>query len=460
VKNKNTMINLRLTLWAAASCLALIAATPAAAETLSEALYTAVETSPRLGSAREQVSAARQALPIAWAEALPQISATASANKIERSETVPATFVREQPKYWVASLTTSTTLFSSGHVFASTREARQQIASAVASYRGAAQDFMLDVIQAYADVLFAQAVKDAQDRALQNFQEQYDYVSSNVVHGFLTKTDLAQAGARVEQARANVAQANAQMVRANETYVALVGHRPENLVAPAPLVGLPGDLPEAIEIAMRENPRLLAAQANTKAAEAARAAAIASGLPRITFETNNSVFEAIDKVNSRQQSEDTMSLRLTIPISNGGATAARSRQQRHLRNAARFDEAGTELNVHEKVTSSWASREASRATLAASNARVEAAELAQHGMLREQQAGLRTTIDVLNQEEELLSARVDLARAKRDLLLTDREVAAAIGRLAKLSFDTPPKSATGARGKTKLKASKKKKIRS
>lgn len=415
----------------------------ASGETLPEAMGTALATNPSLASARAQVRAVREALPLAWAEALPQVSGVASANQVLRGENTPAFTIREQPEYWIATLNTSTLLFGSGRVLASTRQARAQIVTALASYQELAQTLLLDVTRAYAEVIAARQAKAAQEQSLANLDEQLRYVSANVRQGFLTQTDLAQARARVEQARAGLAQADLQMVQATETYRRLVGHAPGELDPTPQLEGLPADLQAALDIAVDNSPSILAAIGALETADAAVDVAGASGRMRLTLDTQNSFFETIDQRNVREAGEDSVSVRLSVPLFSGGAISARTRQQRANRSAARYDLTNTQREVHERVSVAWSRVNAALATLNASGVRVEAAELAQRGMQREQQAGLRSVIDVLNQEEELLRARVDLYRAERDHLVAQRELAASVGRLAPLSLMETPAGERG-----------------
>ncbi|MFT3727225.1 MAG: TolC family outer membrane protein [Terricaulis sp.] len=430
---------MRTRLLSAAALAAMAICGNATAETLPEALTDALQSNPALSSQRAQLNAVRQELPLAWSEALPQISGSASANRQQTSESNFLLTVRQQPEYWIGTINSSTLLFGSGRVYSATNQARAQIASAVASYDNAAQDLMMQVVSAYGSVIFARSAKDAQERALANLQEQLRYVQANVDHGFLTRTDLAQAQARVEQARAGVAGADADLVQANETYLRLVGHPAGELETPDVLPNPPSDLETALDVAGRENPKIVAAESDVAAARAAIGVAAAQGRARVTFETSDSVFGGIDNHRFRDgQSEDTLSVRVTVPFFSGGANAARTRQQNYRHAATQYDLADTERKVHEDVSVAWANVAATRTTVTSSQSRLEAAELAQRGMVREQQAGLRTTIDVLNQEQELLSARVDLARAQRDALVADRQMAATMGRLAVESLPNGP----------------------
>ncbi len=413
---------------------AAVAAAPAGAETLAEATTAALETSPALAAERARLEAVRENEPLAWSEALPQITLDATAFDSRSTERTFSTGVRTERNYWVGTIRTSTLLFGSGRIWSSTRQARAEIASAVARYQDAAQNLMLDVTRAYSDVRLAQATLAAQEQAVANLSEQQRFVDANVRNGFLTRTDLAQAEARLAQARADLANANTRLVAANEAYRRLVGRPPTDLTLPNRLTDLPASLDMATEEAARENPAIVAQEATYRARDAAVGRADAQGRLRVFLETNNSQLDVIDDdINRREEAEDTASVRLSMPIFSGGATRARMRQERYERQAASFDVVETRRRVHEAVNVAWSDLNGARARLEASSARLEAAELANRGVRREQEFGQRSVFEVLDQEQELLAARVAYAQAERDLVVAERELAARVGRIAVLS---------------------------
>lgn len=423
--------------------------TPGYAQTLEEETRATIATSPVLGAERARLEAVREARPIAWSELLPQITLEGSGVDAERSELGPVrtrTQIRELPDYWVASIRSSTLLFGSGRVLATTRQARAQIASAVALYQNAVQSLALELAQAYGDSRFARATLEAQEQTLTNLQEQERFARANQREGFLTRTDVAQAEARVAQASADLARARVNVIQADEAYMRITGRPPGALEAPASLSGLPESLDQALDVA-EGHPELVAAIANIEASEAAVDAAAANGRLRVFLETNHSRYDAIEsafdvprlttsplsrRLNYEEQSEHQVSLRLSVPLFSGGGIRARTRQQRHLRDAANYELADTQRRIREGAIVSFSQLAASRARLEASRIRLEAAELASRGVRREQQFGQRSMIDVLNQEQELLGARVGLAQAERDMMVAERTLATSVGLIAPL----------------------------
>lgn len=400
----------------------------------SEAMI-AISTSPTLAAERARVRAVREALPQAWSEILPQVSVDASAIEQDSTEDefTPAFTIREQPEYWIASVRASTLLFGSGRVLASTRQARAQIASAVALYQEAIQGAALEFTQAYAQTIFTREALLAQEELLTNLEEQVRFARANQREGFLTRTDVAQAEARAAQARADISRARARMIEATQFYARVVGHLPRELAPPPPLAGLPESLSDALARAEDDHPALVAAAAEVTAANAAVDLAAANGRLRLFLESSNSTFDAIGgSTDFNQEFESTVSVRVQVPLFSGGANRSRERQQRHVRDAARFGLLETQRRVNERVNVAWSDVEAARARVEASRIRLDAADLASRGARREQQFGQRSMIDVLNQEQERLSARVSMAEAERDLAISERALAAAVGTIAPL----------------------------
>jgi outer membrane protein len=121
--------------------------------------------------------------------------------------------------------------------------------------------------------------------------------------------------------------------------------------------------------------------------------------------------------------------RLNIPIYQGGEVAARTRQSKEQVGQRRLEADSVRDQVRAAVISSWGQLEAARAQVVASQAQVEAAETALTGVREEARVGQRTTLDVLNSQQELLNARVNLITAQRDRVVASYAVVQATGRL-------------------------------
>jgi outer membrane protein len=407
-----------------AALAALMPAT-AGADTLTEAMISAVDSNPTLAAQRQRLNATREALPQAWSEALPQISISGGAG---RSDAEINGVEGPNDEDWSASANASQLLFGSGRVAASTRGARAQIRGAVADYDGALQTLLLDVTRAYADVRQAQQVVAAGETTVSNLTRLLEYSQAQFDAGVVTRTDVAQAQARLAQARTQLVRAQALMAAAVQAYLRLVGRPPSDLQPPPMADHLPPDLANALDVAGRDSPLLRSAVADADAADAGVDSAAAQGRPRITLEAGQSIGADFDD-DTTESINDTVGVRVSVPIFQGGLIRSRTRQQRALRAASSLDLAATQRLVQEQVTNSWTALAASRAAVDSARDQLAAAELAYEGVTLEQETGLRATFEVLEQEQVLLDARLALAQAERDLVVAERALLASMGQL-------------------------------
>lgn len=411
------------------SLVALAVAMPvtAHADTLTEAMVSAVESNPTLAAARQRLNATREALPQAWAEALPQISVSGSATSSDRESDTPSPEDGRREN-WSASANASQLVFGSGRVLGTTRAARAQIRGAVADYDLATQTLLLDVTRAYADVRQAMAVVAARETTVSNLSRLYEYAQAQFEAGVVTRTDEAQAQARLAQARTQLVQAQGALAASVQAYQRLVGRPPADLQEPPATAGLPGDLGAALDIAGRESPVLAGAIADTEQADANVTVAAAAGRPRVTLEAGQSIGATFDDDDSDTNS-DSVGVRVSVPIFQGGAIRSRTRQQRALRAASNLDLAAAQRSVQESVTNAWTGLASARSAVTSAREQVQAAELAYEGVTLEQETGLRSTVEVLDQEQDLLTARLALAQAERDLVVAERQLLASVGQL-------------------------------
>lgn len=398
---------------------------PVAADTLTEAMTAALESNPSIEARRSRLEATRETLPQARAAALPSLSVSAGASASQRDGGGAPGSSNES---WSGSASASQLLFGSGAVAASTRQARAGIAGAEADYNGAVQTLLLNVTTAYAGLREAQAIVAARQRTLENLETQRRFAEARFNAGVATRTDLAQAQARLAQARTQLIQSQGALAGANETYMRLVG-RPAATLEPVPAAaGLPASLDEALRAGAEQSPTLVSARAAALSADAAVAASFAARGPRVSLEAGSSLGNDFGSSLSNSTS-DSVGVRVSIPLFSGGAASSRTRQARALRDAAGLEVAAAERQIRETVTTAWTSVDTARAAYASAREQIEAAELAYRGVTLEQEVGLRATVEVLDQEADLLAARLALAAAERELAIAERRLLAATGAL-------------------------------
>ncbi|MFO1018793.1 MAG: TolC family outer membrane protein [Hyphomonadaceae bacterium] len=419
---------MRLVVVSLAALMAASATLPVSAETLAESMTSAVEGNPTLAAQRQRLNATREALPQAIAQALPQVSISGSASATDRDSDNVA-LDGDRTETWSANAGVSQLLFGGGRVLASTRAARAQIAGAVADYELAQQTLLLDVTRAYADVRQGQAVLTARQQNVDNLNRLFEYAQAQFDAGVVTRTDVAQAQARLAQARTQLVQAQALYAAADQAYQRLVGRPPSDLQAPLPATGLPISLQAALDQSVNTSPLLIGAQAATLEADANVDVAAAQGRMNVTLEAGYGAGADFNDDTS-ETTNDSVGVRVSVPLFQGGAIRSRTRAQRALRSASNLDLAATQRSVQENVTNAWTGLASARSAVDSARQQVEAAELAYEGVSLEQETGLRSTVEVLDQVADLLAARIALAQAERDLVVAERTMLASVGTLS------------------------------
>ena len=247
--------------------------------------------------------------------------------------------------------------------------------------------------------------------------------------GEVTRTDVALAEARLASARASLASAQGELAKAAAEYHAVVGRKPGDLVTPSSLPELPKDASEAISTARSHHPELIRVKHEVAAAELVVKASQLAYRPRLEAGAGLS--------NVDLDGEVTRSLSLTVsgPIYSGGAIASASRSAIAQRDAtrARLHVAG--LEVEQTVRNAFVVLEVARSTGEATDRQIEAAGVAFRGVREEASLGARTTLDVLNAEQELLDARVSRISTQIDEQIASYSLLAAMGKLTATALD-------------------------
>jgi outer membrane protein len=247
--------------------------------------------------------------------------------------------------------------------------------------------------------------------------------------GEVTRTDVALAEARLASARASLASAQGELAKAAAEYHAVVGRKPGDLVTPSSLPELPKNASEAISTARSHHPELIRVKHEVAAAELVVKASQLAYRPRLEAGAGLS--------NVDLDGEVTRSLSLTVsgPVYSGGAIASASRSAIAQRDAtrARLHVAG--LEVEQTVRNAFVVLEVARSTGEATDRQIEAAGVAFRGVREEASLGARTTLDVLNAEQELLDARVSLISTQIDEQIASYSLLAAMGKLTATALD-------------------------
>lgn len=397
------------------------------AETLSDALAAAYSSNPEINSARAQTRADDENVPIARSGLRPIISAfsTITGQTTNRPSPLSGDNTTASGAY---GLQVTQNVFSGFRVRNAILQSEAGVLASRELLRNTVQNVLFDASQAYTDVLRDIAILDIRRRNVLFLEEQVRAANERFNVGENTRTDVAQTRARLASARAAISLAEANLAISRATYRRIVGRDASGLRAGFPYARLiPEQLTQAVTVGQNGHPIVLASIHQADAQAFLVKQIEGETLPSLSLEGTVQQGYSFDQRQSEVSA--TIGGRLSIPLYQGGAVSARVRQAKEQYGLRKIEIDLARDQVRAAVQAAWAQMEAARGAIIAANEGVEAAEIALSGVQEEQRVGQRTTLDVLNQQQELLNARETLVVAQRDRVVASFALLSAIGRL-------------------------------
>lgn len=384
--------------------------------TLNQALRMAYLNNPALNSGRSQLLAAHEALPQADAGWKPSLTADASITNTEDATTKVAGLGLAQPVY------------RGGRTMAQTGSARHAIAARAEILRTQEQDLFEAAASSYMDVLRDEALlslrqqnRDIQARQLKATRDRFEV-------GELTKTDVSQSEARLAGAEADMLNAQGNVNSSRAVFEKIIGTQPINLAVPDSALVLPASLDEALQKTEEGSPVIQAAVHLRESSEKDVDTIFGELLPEVNL------VAGIDRTQDPptgggDDTDSTIGIQASMPLYEAGAVRSRVRQAKHTANSRSLDVMEARRSAREDTVRAWSVLQAARAQIVSRAAQVEAASLARQGVKQEAEIGSRSVLDVLDADQELLDAQVALTTARRDEIVAQFSLLAALGGL-------------------------------
>ena len=402
------------------------------AESLPEALVRAYQDNPQLNAERAKLRGTDENVPQALAGYRPQVTVGLSAGLIALRNLLPDSSSQSALlKPWSAGLTINQTLFNGFKTSSTVRQAEAQVKSGREALRGVEQGVLLDGATAYMSVLSNQSLVEAQRLNVTFLRQTLDTTRTRLRVGDVPPTDVAQAEARVARASADLNNAEVALAVSQATYAEVIGVRPGRLVTAEPADRLlPRTREEALAIARRENPTIVGATYDLDAAQFQVSIAESGLYPTLGVQGNvQRQVETDTTLGTTSTNQASVMATLNVPIYDGGVAAAQVRQAKEGLVQARNLLDRVRRQAETATIAGWVTHEGAKISLAAAQAEVRAAQVALDGVQKEAQAGKRTTLEVLNSQQDLMQARARLIAAQQDRVVASYTLLSAIGRL-------------------------------
>ncbi|AIB17681.1 outer membrane efflux protein BepC [Brucella suis] len=394
----------------------------ALSETLTGALVKAYKNNAPLNSSRAGVRIQDENVAIAKSAYRPQI--TGSYN-ISRGKT-PATDYRTTG---TVGIQLNQMLFDGFQTRNNVAAAETQVFAQRENLRNDEQNTLYQAVAAYMDVYQLRQIAALREKNLAAMNEQVRAARARLDVGEGTRTDVAQAEASRSTAIAALNAARADVKTAEATYMQVVGSLPDKLTPASAARHLPQSPSQAYASALASHPGILATKYAVNAAGYNVKAKEGALLPTIGLTASASQLDTIAGTDMGDGNTASIGVGVSIPIYRAGRASAQIRQSKEQLGQARIEVDVVQDKVRQAISSAWSQLEAARASVAANRDGIAAAQLALDGVIEERKVGQRTTLDVLNAQNDLVAVQIALVQAEHDVVVASYALLNATGRM-------------------------------
>ena len=291
------------------------------------------------------------------------------------------------------------------------------------SFRLIEQDVLLEALKAFVDLRRSMEFLALERNSVTILEKEVQAAQDRFAVGEITKTDISFAEARLEAAKGKLSNQEGLLKIAEEQYLIAVGEKPNNLETPIRLPEIPETITLAKDQAAKFHPAILSLKLKSKISDLDLELARANYNPRIGFSGSVSDSSALGKLSS------SLSLKGEVVLYNGGLRSSAERSALMSIEEVRLELLHNTRKILQGVANRWVQLNIARALISANEKQIKAAETAYRGVKDEAEFGLRTTLDILDAEQSLMSAKVQLASTKRDEYVAAYELLKAMGLL-------------------------------
>ena len=415
----------------AGSVTAALLATTARADNLTDAMIGAYRTSGLLDQQRATLRVADEEVAIAKAALRPTVNWIATFSKNDTRSRggngLPALSETDQTTLR-SILQLRQLIYDGGSARLGQREAEESVLATRQALLAIEQQVLLRAVRAYTGVLLQQENVALRQNNLRLLREELRAARDRFEVGEVTRTDVALAESRVAAAQASLTDARGALIDAKSEYANAVGHDPGVVTRQPALPRAVSSVAAARAVALAHHPDILSLQHTVKAREISVERANAALGPSINLTgdvTLSKQYSGLDQ----NVSDVSVGIELNQPIYAGGRLPAQIRLARASRDIVRGQLLSTQRDVAQGVNNAYVALEVAQANLVSSREQIRAAQVAFDGIREEATLGARTTLDVLEAEQELLNAQTARIQAQAERIIAAYSLISAQGQL-------------------------------
>ncbi len=410
-----------------------------AAENLKYYVNKALKNNLQLNAERKKLESSKQSKNISRSEFLPSITvsgdqtSTTSTNRTNQSgSSLDDTNLDSESK----SISLEQTLFSGFKGLNTFKKTELETQKASLELRQVEQQTILDTVFAYFDFIYKSKNKEFNLLNVNLFERQVESDNTRLQKGEITLTDLAQSESSLAGANANLIKAQTELLASKTNFERVTREKTPNFknLNEKIILDLPISLSLSLELSNENNISLLVSKLDYEIAvkelniEKARLSPSAS--IKVSKTENQDFSSTIN-----EKDDETVKATITWPIIKGGENISSIKKSNLEKQRVKLLLDDTKNKVNSETSNSWSKFKSSKSVLEATKAQLKAAEIANEGITLEYDSGnTRTTLEVIQSRSLLLDARIAYAKAERDFIVSQFELAKQIGILSQKSI--------------------------
>ena len=395
----------------------------------------ALKNNLQLNAEKKVFESAKQSKNISRSELLPSISISgnqSSTTSTNRTNQNGSSLTDTNSDSESKSISIEQKIFSGFKGLNTFKKSELEIQKANLSLKKVTQQTIIDSASAYFDLIFKSKSNNFNLSNVDLFERQVESDNARLQKGEITLTDLAQSESSLAGAKANLIKAKTELLATQNNFERIIGDKApiyKNLSEEAILV-LPNTLDESIQLANFNNTDLLIAQLDYEIAskdlniEKSRLSPTAS----INYsKTENKDFSStIDEID-----QETVKATISWPLIKGGENISSIKKSTFNKQRYQLIFQDMKNKITTETSNSWSKYQSTKGVLQATKAQLKAAEIANEGITLEYDSGnTRTTLEVIQSRSLLLDARIAFAKAERDFIVSQFELAKQAGSLS------------------------------
>ncbi len=404
-------------------------------ENLTFFINKALENNILLNAERKSLESSKQTKNISRSEFYPSITitgdqtSTTSTNRTSQSGTsLSDTNLDSESK----TISLEQVIFSGFKGINTFEKSELETQKAILEFKKAEQQTILDTALVYYDYIYKFNNEKFNFSNVNLFERQVESDSARLQKGEITLTDLAQSESSLAGAKANLIKAKTELLSSKTNFERITGEKILNLEESSKKISLnlPKTLNSSIELSKLNNLNLLLSkldyEISVKELNIERARLSPSASIKVSKSENKEFSTTID-----EKDDETVKATITWPIIKGGENISSIKKSSFDKERAKLILQDTKNKIITETTNSWSNFQSYKSVLEATKAQLKAAEIANEGITLEYDSGnTRTTLEVIQSRSLLLDARISFARAERDFMVSQFELAQQIGTLS------------------------------